>query len=149
MTRLSMFAIAATLLFAVSTHAFAAGMDMGSAKPASMSAMANYRFELAGAVKSSGAGKSVVSVRLVHVANGKPVTDAIIIQSRADMSPIGMGEMTASVKPLPSATAGLYVFEIANGAVWNKTDKWALTLSAKVQDVTQTVRGNLVVQLAP
>ena len=33
----------------------------------------------------------VVSVRLKHKATGKPVTDAVIVQTRIDMSPDAMG----------------------------------------------------------
>src|ERR1044071_996609 len=70
---------------------FAAEMDMGKAKSMTMpmTAMAAkpaaYRFELASPPKSLGGGKSLVAVKLMH--NGKPVTGAIIIQSRADMGP--------------------------------------------------------------
>src|SRR5207244_8963481 len=34
----------------------------------------------------------VVSVRLKHKATGKPVTDAVIVQTRIDMSPDAMGD---------------------------------------------------------
>ena len=37
----------------------------------------------------------VVSVRLKHKATGKPVTDAVIVQTRIDMSPDAMGEMAS------------------------------------------------------
>src|SRR5262249_52894886 len=33
----------------------------------------------------------IVSVRLKHKATGKPVTDAVIVQTRIDMSPDAMG----------------------------------------------------------
>lgn len=139
---------AALLLTAVTAPAFAQdnmGMAMKEAKP--MATNAGYRFELAGPVKSVGGGKNVVAVRLMH--DGKPVTGAIIIQSRADMSPMGMASMRAPIKPLGEKPPGTYSFEIANGALWKKPDDWAITLGAKVQGVAQTVAGTVTVKLSP
>jgi hypothetical protein len=125
-----------------------------AAEPTSMSAAAPmamttiYRFELAGPVQSLG-GKSIVPVRLVHVTDGKPVIGAIIIESRADMGPIGMAGMDAPIKALPVTTSGVYSFEIDNGSVWSKPDKWALTFAAKVQGEAATVRGSITVELKP
>jgi len=132
---------------------FAAEMDMGKAKSMTMpmTAMAAkpaaYRFELASPPKSLGGGKSLVAVKLMH--NGKPVTGAIIIQSRADMGPMGMAAMTAPIKALGEQPAGVYRFEISNGPVWNKPDPWAVSFSAKVQGVAQTVTGSITVKLSP
>lgn len=137
----------ATFAF-LTTGAFAAD-NMGNMKmsaPAPMAMSTAYTFELAGPVKSE-AGKSTVSVRIVH--DKKPVTGAVIIQSRADMGPIGMAAMNAPIKALPVTTPGVYPFEIANGPVWKKADKWALTFAAKVQGQTETVHGSVVVELKP
>jgi hypothetical protein len=131
-----------TALFAADPMA---GMPMGTTQ---MAAMQAYRFELASPVETKG-GKSLVSIRLVHVADKKPVIGALIIQSRADMGPIGMAAMTAPIKALPGTTPGVYPFEIANGGVWNKPDKWALSFSAKVQGENATVRGSVIVELKP
>ena len=105
-----------------------------------------YKFELVGSPRTAN-GKSTVSIRLIH--NNNPVANAIIIRSRADMGPIGMAAMTASIKSMPSTTPGIYTFEVANGAVWQKPDKWALTFDAKVQGEAKTVHGVVVVQLSP
>lgn len=131
------------------TAAFAAEMDMGKSKPTLMTAMtpAAYRFEQAAPPKALGGGKSLVTLKLVH--GGKPVTGAIIIQSRADMGPMGMATMTAPIKPLGEQPTGIYRFEVSNGPVWNKPDPWAISVSAKVQGVTQTVSGNVTVNLTP
>src|SRR5215469_8308858 len=94
---------------------------------AAEAAASDYRFELAGNAEGNG-GKAIVAVRLAHVPDGKPVSGAIIIQSRADMSPDGMKEMTAPIKALPPE-AGVYRFEIEPGMGGN----WMLTLAAKVQ----------------
>jgi len=77
----------------------------------------------------------VVSVRLKHKANGKPVTDAVIIQTRTDMEPDGMGEMTSPLTPVPSNEPGVYSF---------KTDlsmqgRWLFSIAAKVQGEPETI----------
>ena len=109
----------------------------------------DYRFELAGNPQKEGNGASIVSVKLVHLPDNKPVPGAVIIQSKADMGPIGMAAMTGVVKPLPEQPSGTYRFEIQNGAVWKKADNWALTLDAKVQGEPETVHGTIVVKLEP
>ena len=147
MRRILFISATALLLFAsMPVLADNTGMSMSGPKPA-MAATGDYRFELAGPVQSEGAGKSLVSIRLVH--SGKPVVGAIIIQSRADMGPIGMAGMTAPIKPLGEQPPGTYRFEVENGAVWKKPDDWALSFSAKVQGVTQTVTGSVTVKLTP
>ena len=132
-------------LAATSTLAADAGMKMNGSM--AMSAQGDYRFELAGPPKSAGAGKSVVSIKLVH--DGKPVSGAVIIQSRADMGPMGMAAMTAPIKSLGEKPPGTYSFEIANGDVWKNPDNWAVSFSAKVQGVVQTVTGSVTVKLQP
>jgi len=81
----------------------------------------------------------VVSVRLKHKATGKPVTDAVIIQTRIDMSPDAMGEMASPLTPVPSNEPGVYSF---------KTDlsmqgRWLLSIAAKVQGEAETVVGKI------
>lgn len=109
----------------------------------------DYRFELAGRPQKTGKGTSIVSVRLVHLPDNKPVSGAILIQTRADMGPLGMAAMTAPVKALPEQPSGTYRIEIQNGPVWKKPDNWAVTLDAKVQGEPETVQGNVVVKLEP
>jgi hypothetical protein len=81
----------------------------------------------------------VVSVRLKHKATGKPVSDAVIIQTRIDMSPDAMGEMASPLTALPSNEPGVYSF---------KTDlsmqgRWLLSIAAKVQGEPETVVGKI------
>jgi hypothetical protein len=81
----------------------------------------------------------VVSVRLKHKATGKPVTDAVIVQKRIDMSPDAMGEMASPLTPVPSGEPGVYSF---------KTDlsmqgRWLLSIAAKVQGEPETVVGKI------
>ena len=106
-------------------------------------AASDYRFELAGNPETSG-GKSIVAVRLAHVPDGKPVVGAIIIQTRADMTPESMKEMTAPIKALPAKEPGIYSFEVEPGMAGG----WLLTLAAKVQGESETVRGSVTVKLA-
>ena len=109
---------------------------------AAHAAAADYRFEVA-AVKPAGAGKSDVTLRLIHAADKKPVADAVIFEIRADMGPEGMPTMTAPTKALPGSPPGLYVIEIEAGMAGN----WALQVAAKVQGETETVRAALPVKL--
>ena len=106
-------------------------------------AAGDYRFELAGNPQATG-GKSIVAVRLTHTPDNKPVTGAVIIQTRADMGPDGMKEMTAPVKALPSKDPGVYLFEVEPSMAGG----WILTLAAKVQGEAETVRGSVTVKLA-
>ena len=106
-------------------------------------AAGDYRFELAGNPQAAG-GKSIVAVRLTHTPDNKPVARAVIIQTRADMAPDGMKEMTAPVKALPPKEPGVYLFEIEPGMAGG----WMLSLAAKVQGEAETVRGSVTVKLA-
>src|SRR5438309_1701243 len=106
-------------------------------------AAGDYRFELAGNPQSTG-GKSILAIKLMHVPDGKTVPNAVIIQTRADMGPDGMKEMTAPVKALPPKEPGVYLFEVEPGMAGG----WMLTLAAKVQGEAETVRGSVTVKLA-
>lgn len=103
----------------------------------------DYRFELAGKPQPSGDGKEIVGIRLIHLPDGKPVTDAVIFESRADMGPQGMPTMTAPIAALPAGGPGLYRFAVEP----TMSGTWALTLAAKVQGETETVRGTVDVAL--
>jgi YtkA-like protein len=105
-------------------------------------AASDYRFEIAN-VKAAGAGKSDVSVRLLHVTDKKPVSGAVIFEVSADMGPDGMPTMKAPAKVMPASQPGLYVIEVEPGMAGN----WALQLAAKVQGETETVRATLPVKL--
>jgi len=118
-----------------SAFAFASGLAI-AALPA-FAATTDYKFELVGKPQLS-AHKSIVQVRLVHVADGKPVPDAVVFESKADMGPEGMATMGAPVKALP-VKDGVYSFEVDPGMAGT----WALHLAAKVQGETETVRGTL------
>jgi hypothetical protein len=135
-------------------YVFAAGLlliAIGAGISAAETAAQDYRFELVGKPTPS-AGKDMVQVRLVHAADGKPVPDAVIVESKADMGPAGMGlrnikgfgipTMPAPVKALP-AKGGVYSFEVDPGMAGT----WALHLAAKVQGEPEIVRGAVNVDL--
>lgn len=103
----------------------------------------DYRFEAAGAPQKAQGGKSILPVRLVRSADGKPVPGAVVIQTKADMSPMSMPEMTAPIRALGESEPGVYRFEIQPGMA----GPWAVTLAAKVQGEAETVRGTVTVEL--
>src|ERR1700747_1239635 len=81
----------------------------------------------------------VVSVLLKHKETGKPVTDAVIAQTRIDMSPDAMAEMASPLTPVPSNEPGVYSF---------KTDlsmqgRWLLSIAARGQGEPVTVVGKI------
>ncbi len=104
-------------------------------------AASDYRFELVGKPRLA-AKKDIVQIRLVRVADGKPVPDAVIFESKADMGPAGMETMTAPVKAMPPK-GGIYSFEVDPGMA----GIWALHLAAKVQGEAETVRGTVNAEL--
>jgi hypothetical protein len=116
--------------------AFTAAMNLTAAASAGAN---DYVFEPVKAELKKG-DDVVVSVRLKHKATGKPVTDAVIVQTRIDMGPDGMGEMASPLTPVPSNEPGVYSF---------KTDlsmqgRWLLSIAAKVQGEPQTVVGKIM-----
>ncbi|MBC9176013.1 FixH family protein [Pseudoroseomonas ludipueritiae] len=106
-------------------------------------AASDYRFELAEA-RSAGPGKTDVTLRLVRASDGRPVPDAVIFQTRADMAPAGMPTMTGSVAAQPGQRPGTYRFVVETGMAGN----WALALSAKVQGEPETVRATVTFSAA-
>jgi hypothetical protein len=108
-----------------------------------LAAPADYSFELVQA-QPAGPGKTNVTVRLVHVPDNKPVTGAVLFETKSDMGPAGMAEMPGKMSVLPSDKPGLYRFQIETGMA----GKWALNLGAKVQGEAGTVRGTVTFDAA-
>jgi hypothetical protein len=81
----------------------------------------------------------VVSVRLKHKASGEPIADAVIVQTRIDMRPDGMGEMASPLTPVPSSEPGVYAFKTDLSMV----GRWLLSIAAKVQGEPETVVGKI------
>ena len=124
--------------FATYMRAALAGACMISAS-AVFAAATDYAFEAVKADIANGKA-SELAVRLVHKQTGKPVAGAIIFRSRLDMSPDGMGDMTASLQALPSNEAGVYRFK----ADLTMAGQWALKVMAKVPGEAETLQGSVV-----
>jgi hypothetical protein len=103
----------------------------------------DYEFQLVD--KTIKKGDAVISVRLVHKPDGKPVPNAVIFATRLDMAPDGMQEMATKIAPMPSTEPGVYKFK----AAVTMAGGWQLSLGAKVQGETGTVENKLVLQATP
>jgi hypothetical protein len=124
--------------YAIPSAAIALAVTMNVA---ALAAANDYVFEPVSAQVKKG-DDVIVSVRLKHKPTGKPVTDAVIVQTRIDMSPDAMGEMASPMTPAPSTEPGVYSF---------KTDlsmqgRWLLSIAAKVQGEPETVLGKITLQ---
>lgn len=126
------------------TRALAAGSLMAFASLAMLTparaAIADYEFQLVEAAPK--AGEAILSVRLVNKKTGKTVPDAVIIATRIDMEPDGMGSMTSTVEAMPSVEPGVYRFK----ANLTMAGGWRLSLGAKVQGETGTVESKLTLK---
>jgi len=105
---------------------------------AAFAAANDYVFEPANVEVKKG-DDVIVSVRLKHKPTGKPVTDAVIVQTRIDMAPDGMAEMAAPLTPVPGAEPGVYSFKTE----LSMQGRWLLSISAKVQGEPETVVGKV------
>lgn len=103
----------------------------------------DYEFQLVDQTVKK--GDAVISVRLVHKPDGKPVPDAVIFATRLDMAPDGMQEMATKIAPMPSTEPGVYKFK----ATLTMAGGWQLSLGAKVQAETGTVENKLVLKATP
>jgi len=75
-------------------------------------AATDYKFEVVTA-QPTGPQKTDVTVRLVHAADNKPVADAVIFETHADMGPEGMPTMPADVTAGAPQPGGTYRFRVA------------------------------------
>jgi len=114
----------------------------GSAKLAHAD-VKDYEFQLIDRTVKK--GNAIISVRLIHKPDGKPVPEAIIFAKRLDMAPDGMETMKTSIEPLPSTEPGVYRFKadvVMEGG-------WQLSLGAKVQGETGVVEDKLILKAMP
>jgi hypothetical protein len=109
-----------------------------SVNAAAFAAADDYAFEPVKAEIKKG-DDAIVSVRLKHKATGKPVADAVIVQSRIDMAPEGMAEMASPLTPVPGSEPGVYAFKTE----LPMAGRWLLSLAAKVQGEPETVIGKV------
>src|SRR5262249_31855492 len=120
---------------------FLAVMDLtGSA----FSGANDYAFEPVQAeIKASNV--ATIGVRLVHKRSGKPVTDAVIVQTRLVMLHEGSSEMTSAIASLPSRKPGVYAFR----APMTMAGGWTLSLAAKVPGEPEMVTGTISLHVIP
>ena len=117
------------------TIAFATAVSLSGAAVAGAN---DYAFEPVKAEVKKG-DDAVVAVRLKHKGTGKPVTDAVIVQTRIDMGPDGMGEMASPIAAVPSSEPGVYSFKTE----LSMEGRWLLSIAAKVQGEPETVVGKI------
>jgi hypothetical protein len=94
-------------------------------------------------IKSSNV--ATVAVRLVHKPSGKPVTNAVIVQTRIVMAHDGGAEMASAFVPLPSPEPGVHAF-LAPLAM---AGSWLLSVAAKVPGEPEMVVGKIIFQVIP
>jgi hypothetical protein len=111
---------------------------VGSSSISAFAAANDYVFEAVSSDVKKG-DDAVVSVRRKIKATGKPVTDAVIVQSRIDMAPDGMAEMASPIAQVPSTEPGVYSFK----AELSMAGRWLLSVAAKVQGEAETVVGKI------
>jgi hypothetical protein len=103
----------------------------------------DYEFQLVD--KTIKRGDAIISVRLIHKPDGKPVSDAVIFAKRLDMAPDGMETMKTAIDSMPSTEPGVYSFK----ATLTMEGGWQLSLGAKVQGETGTIESKLVLKATP
>lgn len=113
----------------------AAAMVIGTS---AFAGAADYVFEPITAEIKKG-NNVVVSVHLKHRATDKLVTDAIIVRTRIDMTPDGMGEMASPLTPVQADNPGVYSFKTE----LPMAGSWLLSISAKIQGERETVVGKV------
>ena len=119
------------------------GITMTGSATLARADIKDYEFQLVD--KTVKKGDAIISVRLVHKPDDKPVPDAVIFATRLDMAPDGMQEMATKVTPMPGSEPGTYRFK----ANLSMAGGWQLSLGAKVQGETGTVENKLVLKATP
>jgi YtkA-like protein len=112
----------------------------GGSSTAALADIKDYKFELVDRMVQAGPDR-VMTVRLMNTRTGKPVPDAVIFATRLDMAPDAMQEMATKVTPVPAAEPGTYKFK----ASFSMEGRWQLSLGAKVQGETGTVKDKFVI----
>lgn len=119
------------------------GIAMTGSATLARAEIKDYEFQLID--KTVKKGDAIISVRLIHKPDSKPVSDAVIFAKRLDMAPDGMETMKTTIEPMPSAEPGVYKFK----AALTMEGGWQLSLGAKVQGETGTVESKLVIKATP
>jgi len=107
-------------------------------------AATDYKFELVGA-QPAGPAKTDVTVRLIHLPDHHPVLNAFAFGVSAGMGAADIPSMPGEVTTGPAQPDGAYRYQIGT----TMAGAWTLTLSAKIQGETQTVKGTVSFTAAP
>jgi len=129
--------------YARTVQAALIGIAMTGSATLARADVKDYEFQLID--KTVKKGDAIISVRLVHKPDGKPVSDAVIFAKRLDMAPDGMETMKTTIESIPSTEPGVYKFK----AAVTMEGGWQLSLGAKVQGETGTVESKLVIKATP
>ena len=104
---------------------------------------ADYAFEpVKTEIKSSNV--ATVAVRLVHRPSGRPVADAVAVESHLDMIHDD-GKMSSSFVALPSSQPGVFAFR----APMTMAGPWLLSISARVPGEAEVVVGKIEFRVTP
>lgn len=120
-------------IFCLATASFSARADVK-----------DYEFQLVQSEMKEGAG-AIITVRLVNRKTSKSVSGAVIFAKRIDMAPDGMANMTEAIEQMPSTEPGEYRFKVN----LSMEGRWQLSLGAKVQGETGSVKNELVLKATP
>ena len=101
----------------------------------------DYAFEPVAAEMKKGNGVTV-ALRLVHKPTGKPVSGAVIFQTRIDMAPDGMADMVSPVAPLPAGEPGVYAFKTN----LPEAGRYLFSIAAKVPGEAETITGKVILK---
>ena len=83
------------------------------------------------------------SVRILHKATSKPVTDAMIFADRIDMSPDGKPDRSTHLAALSSDDPGIYRYR----ANLVEAGNWQLTLMTMIPGAQGMVEGKVVLKV--
>ncbi len=120
------------------------GAGVAVASSSSRDSSDHHAFELVEREVKQGYGTTIL-VRLVDERTGKVVPDAVLFINRIDMSPDGMGQMTAPLELQADTLPGYYRFETD----LSMEGAWALTLAAKIPGLPEPFQRRLVLQAVP
>ena len=103
----------------------------------------DYAFEaVQSEIKTSNV--AVLAVRLVNKLTKKPVTNAIIVDTRIEMAPDEGHQMSSAIAPLPSPQPGVFAFK----APLTMEGRWVMFLAAKVPGEPGPVQGKIIFRTA-
>ena len=109
---------------------------------AAQAAPEDYAFKIINSALRPGDGV-IISVSLTDMRTNTPVADAVIFTTRLDMAPESMEGMTTPVEAVASDIPGQYQFKADLAMAGN----WRFQIAAKVQGESETVQGELILDV--